>query len=253
MSATRAFVALSLRSRARRMLAVAVFGVLFLTVAATMRLIGSNEGHVEADALFAIGGYPLVSGVLLIGWLLGRFPIFAVLALVGGIFAVDRTRGWARLYLVRPVSPLRLYAARWAALAAIAFAVCATLMPLFDLLMLGTWAGPATFVLIAAHVLVYGGLVALLSVWTRADIWVTTALAIASIVWDALRRADALDIPAGGKSFVSMILPPQAALHQIESAFGQLQPIPWDAFAFCAGYGMVMLILAGLSLEWREY
>lgn len=247
-------VGLALRSRRRRILGVIAFGGLFLLVAATLRLLGSGgEDHLEMDRLFAVGGYPLVSGVLLIGWVLGRFPLIAVLALVGGIFSHDRAEGYTRLYAVRPVSLLGVYAMRFAALAGVAFLVSAVLMPVFDLLMIEAWAGPATFVLIAAYILVYGGLVALLSVWTRGDVWITLGLAVFAIAWEALRRSGQLTIPAGGREFISMLLPPQAALFELESAFGNLQPVPWDAFSYAAGYGVILLVLAGVSLRLREY
>lgn len=246
-------VGLGMRSRRRRIFGVLAFGLVFLLVAFTMRVLSAGEeGHVEVDALFAIGGYPLVSGVLLLGWVLGRFPMIAVLALMAGLFSRDRAHGHARILLVRPVSAVRLYAAHWTALALLAFVLSALLMPAFDLLMLGEWAGPATLVLIAAYVLAYGGLVAFLSVWTRGDAWIALLLAIGSIVWEALRRAGALPVPPGARDFISLILPPQAALYQIESAFGELAPIPWGAFAYAAGYGLAMLILAGLSLRARE-
>src|SRR5207302_3939537 len=126
------------------------------------------------------------------GWMLGRFPLIATLVLMSGIISDDRAAGYTRLYASRPTTLLHVYGARFVALAAVAFVISAVLMPGFDLLMLGTWAGPATLVLIIAYVFVYGGLTLLLSVWTRGDAWIALLIACIALVWDALRRADLL-------------------------------------------------------------
>lgn len=245
---------LALRDRRKRILALLAFAGLFLAAAATARLLVSDtDGHVNADQLFLIGGYPAVSALLLMGWLLGRFPIIATLVLMAGLFSQDRAEGYTRLYAVRPASPLRVYGTRFAVLAGVAFAISAVLMPTFDLIMLGTWAGPATLVLILSYVLVFGGLVALFSVWTRADAWIALLLAVAALVWDGLRSAGVLaQVPAGARDVVTFLLPPQALLYSIEEAFGNIQPIPWDAFLYVAGYGLTALALAAVALYRRE-
>lgn len=244
---------LAVRARRKRVLALVAFASLFLLAGLAARLlVADEEGHVNADQLFLVGGYPLVSALLLMGWLLGRFPLLAVLVLMAGVVSHDRAEGYTRLHAVRPASLLRLYGVRFAVLAALAFAISAVLMPAFDLLLLGEWAGPATLVLILAYVLAFGGLTALLSVWTRADSWITLLLFIAALVWDALRRAEALPVPPGVRDFVAFALPPQAALLQLEGAFANVEPIPWAAFFYVAGYGAVMLALAALSLRGRE-
>ncbi|HEY8470629.1 MAG TPA: hypothetical protein VIL18_13345 [Longimicrobiales bacterium] len=249
-----ALAALELRARRRRVLALLAFAGVFLAAALTARLMVSRGegGHVEMDRLFEVGGYPLVSALLLLGWILGRYPLVATLVMLAGVASHDRVEGYARLYAVRPTSPHRIYAARAALLAAAAFVISAALLPVFDLIMLGTWAGPATFVLILAYVIVYGGMVALLSVWTRGDAWIALLLALLSLVWDALLRADALAIPPGVRDVITFVLPPQAAFLELEGAFGALQPIPWDAFAYVAGYGVVLWLLAAASLGRRE-
>lgn len=248
-----AVVGLTLRARRRRMLALVAFGALFLAAGVTARVIaGQQSEHVEFDRLFQVGGYPLVSALLLLGWLLGRFGMIAAFALLAGIFSSDRHEGHARLFAVRPVSPVALFLARFAALAGAAFLLTAVLMPTFDFIMLGHWAGYPTFVLIGAYVLAYGGLVAVLSVWTRGDAWIAAILAISAMIWDALRRADALPIATGARDFIGFLLPPQAALFQIETAFAQSQPVPWGAFLYAATYGLVMLTVAAMTIQYRE-
>jgi hypothetical protein len=249
-----ALVGPALLALRRRMLGLLAFSLLFLAVAAGTRLLApTHDGHVEVEQLFQIGGYPLVSGLLLLGWVLGRFPLIAALVLLAGIFSHDRAMGYARIYAVRPVSRLATYGMRFAVLAGIAFILSTLLLPAFDVLLIGQWAGPGTFVLIAAYVLVYGSLVALLSVWTRADAWIALALAISAILWHALRTGGALDAtPVALREALSIILPPHGALFQIETAFASLQPVPWAAFAYVLAYAAVLLVLAGVSLVRRE-
>jgi hypothetical protein len=254
MRAALALAWLELRARRKRILALTAFAGLFLAAGTTARLlVAGDDGHVDADQLFLIGGYPLVSALLLLGWLLGRFPLIATLVLMAGVVSGDRDTGQARLYAVRPASPHIIYGTRFLVLATTAFALSAILLPAFDLLLLGTWAGPATLVLILANVLAFGALVTTLSILTRADAWIALFLALAALVWNALRTADRLTIPIGVRDVVSFILPPQAALLRLEDAFGALQPIPWDAFFYITGYGVALLILAGVLLRRREF
>ncbi|HUF11603.1 MAG TPA: hypothetical protein VMN78_00720 [Longimicrobiales bacterium] len=245
--------AVHVTSMHRRLLALGGLCVVFLLAASAAAVFLKDEhGDVHIDALFLVGGYPAASALLLLGWLLGHLPLVAVLVLLAGVISDDRENGLARLIAVRPVSPIAVYATRFAVLATIAFVVCAVVMPAFDLLMLGTWAGPATLVLILAYVLVYGGLIAFLSAWTRGDAWLALLLAILAIVWAAFDRAATLPLAPGLARLVGFLLPPQPALFELENAFAELQPIPWDAFVYCIGYGGVFLMLAGLSVARRE-
>jgi hypothetical protein len=244
---------LSVRSLGRRVALLAALAAVFLLAAVAMRLVAGHGDHVEFDRFFQIGGYPLVAVLLLVGWTIGRFPTIAVLVLFAGVFSRDRDTGLARLLAVRPVPLLRVYAVRVAGLAALAFGLSALVMPLFDRVMLGTWAGPATLVLIAAQVLVYGALTAFLSVWTRADAWVALLLGLFSLVWNALRAAGLLaTAPVAARELVTLALPPHGALYALEGAFAELQPIPWDAFGYAAAWAALLLVLAAWSLSGRE-
>ena len=254
MRALASFLALSLRSRARRIAGLAGFGLLFLIAGATARaLTGSEHGHVELERLFELGGTTLVSALLLLGWLIGRFPIIATLVLMSGVFSDDRAAGHARLYAVRPRSLVALYGARLVLYAAVAFLLSAILMPGFDLLILGDWTGGGVFALIVAQIMVYGSITALLSAITRADAWIALFLGVVAIVWDALRRMDFLQTaPPALREIVSMLLPPQGALMRVESAFGAAQPVPWEAVLYISLYASLVLILAGVALSRRE-
>jgi hypothetical protein len=247
------FLLLSLRARSRRVLGLIAFGALFLTAGATARVFtGREHGHIEMDQLFELGGTTLVSALLLLGWLIGRFPLIAALVLMAGIFSADRTLGHARLYAVRPRSLVLLYGARFLLLGLVAFTMSALLMPAFDYLVLGEWTGTSVFVLIAAQIIVFGTLTALLSVFTRADAWVALFLGLVALVWDGLRRIDFVqDTPAAFRETLSVLLPPQGALMRIEMAFGMMQPVPWDAFLYVVLYGALLAVFAGAALARR--
>jgi hypothetical protein len=250
---TLALAGLTLSARRRRIVLLAVFGIALLAVGSVAAVMGRGPGgRLHLDPLFATGGYPLVSGIILTGWVLGRFPLIAALALVAGLVSDDRATGQIRLLAVRGVSPVAIYGVRLVALMMVAFVLSAVVMPVFDLIMLGTWAGPATLVLIAAQVLVYGSLTALLSVWTRLDAWLALLAALVALAWTALGNAGSLPRWPVLSHVITLLLPPQNALRALEGAFANVQPIPWNAFWFCAGYGAVMVILAGLALRRRE-
>jgi hypothetical protein len=246
---------LFLRTRVRRVFGLIGFALLFLAAGTTARmLVGTHDGHVEMGELFEVGGYPLASTLLLLGWLLGRYPMIAILVLMAGVVSEDRVNGMGRLYAVRPTSLVGIYVQRYFAVTAIAFALSALLLPAFDMLLLGSWAGFATLILIASYVLVYGSLCFALSVWLRNEAWVTLALAIAAMVWNALLRAGTLAQAAPGiREVVAIALPPQGALFQLESAFAEMQPVPWGAFGYVVAHAAILLVAAVVSIRIREY
>jgi hypothetical protein len=228
-------------------------GVFLLTALAVRLLTQTGDGHAELDRLFAFGGPTLASAFLVLGWLVGRFPIVVTLVLMAGFFSQDRAEGTARLYMVRPVSNVALYALRFATLAGLAFLLCALLLPAFDLLLLGEWAGAGSFALIVADIMVYGGLVVLLSLFTRADAWIALLLAVLAMTWHALRTAGLLDALApGGRETITFLLPPYGALFAIESAFGAVRPVPWSAFTFACAWGGALLAISAVILARRE-
>ena len=247
-------IALFLRSRTRRILALIAFAMLFLLSAIAARgLVGTEHGQVEMGNLYMVGGYPLVSALLLLGWLIGRYALIAVLVMMSGIVSADRRDGTLRLYAVRPVSLTRIYLTRFLVAAGIAFALSAVLMPTFDMLLLSRWGGPNTLVLIASYILVYGSLTFLLSVWTRGEVWIAMMLAIVAMLWDAVLRTGKLGNAAPGlREVISAILPPQSALFKIETAFGMDAAMPWDSFAFVTAYGVILIIAALVSMRIRE-
>jgi hypothetical protein len=248
-----ALVPLALAALRRRILLLLAFAAALLSTAVAARMLSAGADHAELDRIFELGGPTLGAGFIVFGWLVGRFPLVATLVLLAGIFSGDRAMGTTRVLAVRPVSLLSIYGVRFLALVITAFALGALVLPLFDLLLLGRWAGISTLILAAAYVISYAGLIALLSVFTRADAWIALLLGILATAWNALRGAGMLDaIPAGGRQFVTLLLPPHASLLAIENAFGQAAAMPWNAFADVCIYGATMTILAALALGRRE-
>lgn len=243
---------LELLARRRRILALLAFAGLFLAAGATAAALGRRGGHVEMDALFQVGGYPLISGLLLAGWLIGRFPLVAALVLTAGILSADRDSGHARLLAVRPADPALLYGVRFFVLTGLAFTLSAILLPTFDIIMLGEWGGTATLVLILAHVLVWGGLTTLLSVFTTLDAWGALLLALFAMVWTSLADAGMSPFPPQIADAIAFILPPVRELFALEAAFAEVEPVPWGAFWFCAGYAAVTLLLSAWLVRKRE-
>jgi hypothetical protein len=120
------------------------------------------------------------------------------------------------------------------------------------MIMLGKWAGPATFVVIICYVLVYAGLTTLLSLFFRNEAWIALIIALIAMVWDALRRGNKLHFPTGVGEAVTFILPPQGSLFRVEGAFAAVQPIPWGDVAFIIGYALVLFLAAAVLIVDRE-
>jgi hypothetical protein len=236
-----------------RILGLLAFGALFLAAAATARLFAGSDGHVEFDRLMGVGGYPLVSALLLTGWLVGRFPLIAVIVLSAGVFSRDRDSGFARLVATRARAPLLLFFLRVLLALLMAGALSALVLPAFDVLMLGRLPGSQLLALVLGYVLVFGALTALLSTLTRADGWIALFAAIAAIVWHALLRAGAVVAAAPGpRGLLTALLPPQGALAQLETAFAADEAVPGFALVYCATYAALALVLAGVAAARRE-
>ena len=245
---------LEVYTRRRRILALLAFSALYLVSAIAFRALAAGEhGQVEPDALYAVGGYALVSTMLLSGWSIGRFPLVIALVLLAGLFSSDASTGRTRIYATSGVRLHAFYGARLLLLLAVAFAMSAILLPAFDAIMLGRLPGGGIFVLITAYLLVFGSLTAFFSVFTRGDAWCTLFVFLGALVWHAMLRGGMLtDAPAFLTQMVTMILPPQGALNAIEDAFGMNSAVPWNAFLYVSAYSALVLVLAGVALSRRE-
>jgi len=248
-----AWFALELGRLRRRALWLLAFGAVFLAAATTGRLLGGEAGHVEFDALMQVGGYPMVSALLLSGWLVGRFPMLAALVLLAGVYSEPRQSGLARLLEVRPRQPLLLLALRIKLAFLLALAISLAVPVSFDVIMLGRLPGVSLVALVAANVLVYGALTALLSTFLRGDAWAAAFLMILAVTWHALLRSGILATsPPGIREVVTVVLPPQGALLQLETAFAADLAVPVPALLFAAAYAALALLLAGVIASRRD-
>ena len=245
---------LEIYTRRRRILALLAFSALYLVSALVFRALAAGEhGQVEPEALFSVGGYALVSTMLLSGWSIGRFPLVIALVLLAGIFSSDVSAGYTRVYATTRVRLHALYGFRLLLLLALAFTISAILLPSFDAIMLGKLPGGGIFILMTAYLLVFGSLTAFFSVFTRADAWCTMFVFLCALLWHAMLRGGMLaDAPAAVTQVVTMILPPQGALNAIEDAFGMATAIPWNAFLYVCAYAALVLVLAAVALGRRE-
>jgi hypothetical protein len=245
---------LELYTRRKRIAALFAFGLLYIAAAVAVRTIGMGEhGQVEPDKLYAVGGTPLMSAFLLLGWTIGRYPLVIILVLVAGLFSNDVNAGYTRLYAATRARLLTLYGMRLALLMVTSFVLSCLLLPIFDFIILGQLAGAQFYLLIAAYILVFGSLTALFSVFTRADAWMTIFVWVTAMIWHSMLRGGLLlRVPAAITQTVSVFLPPQAALNTIEDAFGNAQAVPWGAFLYVCMYAALVLLIAGLALSRRE-
>lgn len=237
----------------RRLLWLLAFGGLFIAAAAAARLVGGEGGHVEFDTIMQVGGYPMLSALLLTGWVVGRFPAVVVLVLLAGVFSDLRYHGLARLLEVRARPPLLLLALRVALGLALALVLSIAVLVVFDMVMLGRAPGVQLFVLVLAHVLTFGAVTTLLSTVTRADAWAAAFAIIVAMIWQSLLRSGTLaTAPPGVREVVTVILPPQGALLQLENAFAGDLAVPWPALLYAAIYAALVLLLAGVVARKRE-
>lgn len=233
------------RRRRWRLVALGVAALLLLaTGSAVAGVARGPEGHVEIAPLLERGGAWLVSALIFVGWLVGRFPMVAALALAGGAM-----RGGGGSYPRSGPARAAGTAAstdgatfRLALASGAAFLLSAVLLPAFDLIMLTAWGGVATVVFIVAQVAVYTSLTAFAGLWTRWDGWLALVLGAAAMGWHRLAEAGHAPTWPVLADLIAFLLPPQAALVAVEDAFPGIQPIPWSALAYALGYAATLLL-----------
>lgn len=248
-----AWLRLELARLRRRLLGLLAFGALFIAAALTARFVAGQGGQVEFERIMEVGGYPALSALLLTGWVVGRFPLVAALVLMAGVYSEPWQNGLARLLEVRARQPLALLALRVLLALVLALALALLVLIVFDVIMLGRGPGPQLFVLALAHVLTFGAVTALLSTMTRADGWAAAFVIAVAMLWQALLRSGILGTaPPGIREVVTVVLPPQGALLQLENAFAGDLAVPWHALAYAALYAALALLLAGVAARRRE-
>jgi hypothetical protein len=204
-------------------------------------------------------GDPLVDippelGPLGIAATLANLAGLAMLILLAGFVSHDRRRGYYRIYFSQPVHPLAFYGLRWG----LAFALALLSAAVF--LVVGQWAawgelrgGGEGLLLAALSALVYGGVIAFLSVaLPRGDAWVAVIVYLFTFFWIQVLALGAQPLTAPLRQAITFVLPPQMALQDIYGAL-LAGTTAWTAVAFVIGYGVFWLVAAGLLLRVREW
>lgn len=201
-----------------------------------------------------LGDLPAELGPLGIAATLANLAGLAMLILLAGFVSNDRRRGYYRIYFSHPTHPLAFYGLRWG----LAFGVSLLAAAVF--LVLGQWAawgelrgGAAGLGLAALSALVYGGLIAFLSVvLPRGDAWVAVMVYFFSYFWVQILAVGAEPLTAPLRQAVTFVLPPQTALQDVYGAL-LVGATAWGAVAFVIGYALFWLVLAGLILRVKEW
>ena len=193
-------------------------------------------------------------GALGVSATLANLAALSMLVLLGGFISGDRRSGRFRSYLSHPVSPLALYGLRWLLAAVLTLIVCAGFLVIGQLVAWGEYRGGTSGLWLAAiSAVVYGGLLAFLSaLLPRGDAWAALGAYFATYLWLTLLAVGAEPLTPGIRQLITLILPPQTAMQDIyEGLVGGWAA--WGAAGFSLGYGVVMLIGAGVVLRLREW
>jgi hypothetical protein len=193
-------------------------------------------------------------GALGVSATLANLAALSMLVLLAGFISGDRRGGRFRSYLSHPVSPLALYGLRWLLAAMLTLIVCAGFLVIGQLVAWGEYRGGGSGLWLAAiSVVVYGGLLAFLSaLLPRGDAWTALGAYFATYLWLTLLAVGAEPLTPGFRQLITLILPPQTAMQDVyEGMVGGWAA--WGAAGFSLGYGVVMLIGAGVVLRLREW
>lgn len=177
-----------------------------------------------------------------------------MIVLLGGFISTDRREGYGRIIFSHPVSPLAYYGLRWGIALLIALGA-ATIFLVFGQILAwgefqGGWSG---LILPLVSALVYGGLLAFLSVLLpRGDAWITFLLIIVPAFVPELITVALSSLPPALRQGVLLILPPQGAFQRIYEGL-LLDAFSWSGVGFAAAYGLICLAAAAALLRVREW
>lgn len=222
---------------------------LLLVVAAALYALEPGFHQHDEFSLDAVGLGPLgISATL------SYFAAIAMIVLLGGSLSTDRREGYSRLFFAHPTSPLGFYGLRWG----VAYVISLTGALLFLVFgqviawgtMYGGWRG---LLLPALSALVYGGLMAILSVvMTRGETWIAALLLFVPIFTPQLLAVMLGPLDPRLRQALLSILPPQGALARVWDSLLIGAPA-WGAALFAAGYGILLLAAAVVILRLREW
>jgi hypothetical protein len=193
-------------------------------------------------------------GPLGIAATLANLAGLSMLILLAGFVSNDRRRGYYRIFFSHPTHPLVFYGLRWVLAFGVSMVAAATLLVVGQWVTWGEYRGGATGLGLAAlSALVYGGLIAFLSVaLPRGDAWIAVLVYFFTFFWIQFLALGADPLNATMRQAITFVLPPQMAMQDIYGAMLSGTPAA-GAVAFVIGYGVFWLVLAGLLLRVREW
>jgi ABC-type transport system involved in multi-copper enzyme maturation permease subunit len=177
----------------------------------------------------------------------------SMIILLAGFVSNDRREGYARMYFSHPTHPLAFYALRWLVALGVSMAVTVLFLVLGQLIAWGEFRGGWSGLLLAfVNAVIYGGLMALLSVvLPRGDAWVAFVLFLPTFFPQILTLLQAALGPAV-RQILIFVLPPQPALQEIYVWLLEGHVV-WSAVAYSLGYGLILLTIGGIVLSMREW
>ncbi|MDR0788375.1 MAG: hypothetical protein LBG44_11015 [Gemmatimonadota bacterium] len=193
-------------------------------------------------------------GPLGISATLSNFAALSMIILLEGFISRDLREGYTRINFSRSIAPTRYFGLQWiiayllTILAAAAFLVAGQLLAWGEFL--GGWQG---MILPVVSALMYGGLMAVLSgAGVRGEATIAFLLLLIPAVFPEILSALLGMLPAPLQNLVNTVLPPQTALSDLWD--GLITGVTrWDAVAYGAGYGVILLAVAALILRLREW
>jgi hypothetical protein len=232
-----------LRSSAPRLLLVLLAGLMFYLMEPGFHIHEAPAAGLEMDL-----------GPVGISATLANLSGISMLILLAGFIAVDRRRGYYRLILSHPVSPLAFYGVRWMLALVLSVGAAAVFLVVGQEAAWGEFRGGASGIFLALlSAITYGGLMAFLSAaLSRGDAWVGVLLFLFTYFWLKELSLGAEPFIPAIRSAISLVLPPQTALQDVYDDLLR-GTIAWGAAAFATGYGVFWLGMAGLLVRLREW
>jgi hypothetical protein len=184
---------------------------------------------------------------------LAYLTALSMIVLLAGFVSTDRREGYARMYFSHPTRPLMFYGLRWLVAFAVVMLVAVLFLVLGQMIAWGEFRGGWSGLLLAAvNAVIYGGLMAFLSVvLPRGDAWVAFVLFLPTFFPQLLAMLQAALGPTVRQVLV-FVLPPHPALQEIYVWLLQGH-IVWSAVLYAVMYGMAFMGIAGVLLWLREW
>lgn len=185
---------------------------------------------------------------------LSYLAAFTMIILLAGFVSGERREGYTRIHLSNPMTPVGYYGLRWVLAFTVAIGFSAVFLVVGQLIAWGTFRGGGTGLLLPAlSALVYGGLMALFSVASpRGDAWIVFILLVIPTFFPEIYELALGSLTPLASRLVSVLMPPHNALADVWNALLD-GAFAGGAVVYAAGYGLLVLVAAGVILNLREW